>query len=35
MNAAGWLFLVTALALAIAVTVRGWRSLFRAPRKED
>ena len=35
MNAAGWLFLVIALGLAVCVTIWGWRSLFRPPHKEE
>lgn len=36
MNAAGWLFLVTSLALVLAVTIRAWWTLIRAPgRKRD
>jgi len=35
MNAAGWLFLVTALALAVGVAIWGWWSLFKAPGREE
>ncbi len=35
MNAGGWLFLVIALGLALAVAIWGWRSLFRHPTKEE
>ncbi len=29
MNAAGWLFLVTSLALILGVTIRAWWALIR------
>ena len=35
MNAGGWLFLVTSLALVVGVTVRAWWTLLRNPRKRD
>jgi hypothetical protein len=33
MNAAGWVFLFTALAVTVGVAIWGWWSLFRAAGK--
>ena len=35
MNAGGWFFMLTALALVLGVTVSGYVRLIRAPRGED
>ncbi len=35
MNASGWFFLVTSLALVSAVTISAWWKLLAARRKKD